>query len=89
MRDAVRDARPDAIINCAAWTDVDGAETAEAEATLMNGAGAGQLAAAATETGARLVHVSTDYVFGGDATSPYREDAPPARSAPTGARSSR
>ena len=76
VRDAVRDARPDAIINCAAWTDVDGAETAEAEATLINGDGAGHLAAAAAEAGAQLVHVSTDYVFGGDATSPYREDAP-------------
>jgi dTDP-4-dehydrorhamnose reductase len=76
VRAAVRDTRPDAVINCAAWTNVDGAEVAEAEATLINGDGAGHLAAAAAEAGAHIVHVSTDYVFGGDATSPYREDAP-------------
>ena len=76
VRLAVRDARPDAIINCAAWTDVDGAETAEAEATRINGDGAGHVAAAAAEAGAHVVHVSTDYVFGGDASSPYPEDAP-------------
>jgi dTDP-4-dehydrorhamnose reductase len=76
VRAAVRAARPDAIVNCAAWTDVDGAETAEADATRINGDGAGHLAAAATEIGAHLVHVSTDYVFPGDATSPYAEDAP-------------
>ena len=76
VRAAVRDARPDAIINCAAWTNVDGAETAEAEATLINGDGAGHLAAAAAEVGAHIVHVSTDYVFAGDATAPYPEDAP-------------
>jgi dTDP-4-dehydrorhamnose reductase len=76
VRAAVLDTRPDAVINCAAWTNVDGAETAEAEATLINGAGAGHLAAAAAEAGAHIVHVSTDYVFAGDATSPYREDAP-------------
>ncbi len=44
---AVQDARPDAIINCAAWTDVDGAETAEAQATAVNGTGPGLLAQAA------------------------------------------
>jgi dTDP-4-dehydrorhamnose reductase len=76
VRAAVRDARPDAIVNCAAWTDVDGAETAEAAATAVNGEGAGHLAAAAAEAGAHVVHVSTDYVFAGDATEPYREDAP-------------
>jgi dTDP-4-dehydrorhamnose reductase len=71
VRAAVSDTRPDAIINCAAWTDVDGAEADEAAATLINGDGAGHLAA----TGVHTVHVSTDYVFGGDATTPYREDA--------------
>src|SRR5918911_4250906 len=73
---AVRDARPDAVINCAAWTDVDGAEAAENAATTVNGAGAGHVAAAAAEAGAHVVHVSTDYVFPGDASEPYREDAP-------------
>jgi len=69
---AVRAARPGAIINCAAWTDVDGAEAHEAQATRINGDGAGHLAA----TGVHTVQVSTDYVFPGDATTPYLEDAP-------------
>jgi dTDP-4-dehydrorhamnose reductase len=73
---AVTAAQPDAVINCAAWTDVDGAETAEAQATAVNGAGAGHLAAAATAAGALTVQVSTDYVFDGLATEPYPEDAP-------------
>jgi dTDP-4-dehydrorhamnose reductase len=73
---AVRAARPDAIVNCAAWTDVDGAEAHEAEATAVNGAGAGHLAAAAAAAGAHLVHVSSDYVFDGTSSKPYPEDAP-------------
>jgi dTDP-4-dehydrorhamnose reductase len=72
---AIAAARPDAVINCAAWTDVDGAEADEAAATAVNGAGAGHVAAAAAEAGALVVHVSTDYVFDGDATEPYKEDA--------------
>src|SRR3954447_15714080 len=76
VRAAVRDARPNAIVNCAAWTDVDRAEASEAAATLINGDGAGHVAAAAAEAGAHVVHVSTDYVFPGDATEPYPEDAP-------------
>jgi len=76
VRAAVRDVRPDAVINCAAWTDVDGAEASEPQATVVNGDGAGHVAAAAAEVDAHVVHVSTDYVFGGDATAPYREDAP-------------
>jgi dTDP-4-dehydrorhamnose reductase len=59
-------AEPRAVVNCAAWTDVDGAETAEAAATAVNGDGAGNVARAAAETGARIVHVSTDYVFDGE-----------------------
>jgi dTDP-4-dehydrorhamnose reductase len=66
----------DVVLNAAAWTDVDGAERHEAEATLVNGAGVANLARAAAASGARLVHVSTDYVFRGDAVSPYPEDAP-------------
>jgi dTDP-4-dehydrorhamnose reductase len=76
VRTAVLAARPDAVINCAAWTDVDGAEAAEAQATAVNGAGAGHVAAAAAEAGTLLVHVSSDYVFDGRASEPYREDAP-------------
>ena len=74
VRLAMGDVQPDAVINCAAWTDVDAAEAAEAQATLINGDGAGHVAAAAASIGAHVVHVSTDYVFGGNATSPYLED---------------
>jgi dTDP-4-dehydrorhamnose reductase len=73
VRAAVRDLRPDAVIHCAAWTDVDGAEAAEDRATAINGDGAAHVAAAAAEAGAFVVHVSTDYVFPGDATQPYEE----------------
>ncbi|GAA1159835.1 dTDP-4-dehydrorhamnose reductase [Kitasatospora gansuensis] len=66
------------VVNCAAWTDVDGAETAEAAATAVNGTGVRNLAAACAATGARLLHVSTDYVLPGDATEPYAESAPTA-----------
>lgn len=63
------------VVNCAAWTDVDGAETAEEAATAVNGTGVRVLAAACAEAGARLLHVSTDYVLPGDASQPYPEDA--------------
>jgi dTDP-4-dehydrorhamnose reductase len=66
------------VVNCAAWTDVDGAEEHEADATRVNGAAVELLARASAATGARLLHVSTDYVFAGDAASPYPEDAPTA-----------
>ncbi len=64
------------VVNCAAWTDVDGAETAEEAATAVNGTGVRHLAAACAGTDARLLHVSTDYVLPGDAGHPYPEDAP-------------
>ena len=67
---------PAAVINCAAWTDVDGAEASEAEATAINGAGAGNVARAAAEIGALCVHVGSDYVFAGDGGEPYTESAP-------------
>ena len=73
MREAVVAARPDAVINCAAWTDVDGAETMEPDAQAVNGTGAGHVAAAAQAAGAFVVHVSTDYVFAGDKRTPYLE----------------
>jgi dTDP-4-dehydrorhamnose reductase len=66
----------DVVVNAAAWTDVDGAEADEAAATAVNGTGTRHVAAACAATGARLLHVSTDYVFPGDATTPYPEDAP-------------
>ena len=74
--DVVADTEPDAVINCAAFTDVDGAEDQEDVALAVNGAGAGNLAAAAAAHGARSVHVSTDYVFPGDAARPYVESDP-------------
>src|SRR3954468_15054578 len=57
--------RPDVVINCAAWTDVDGAETSEQAAFAVNGTGAGNVAAAAAEVGASVVYVSSDYLFDG------------------------
>lgn len=65
-----------AVINCAAYTDVDGAETDEALALRINGEGAGLLARACARANVPLVHYSTDYVFSGDATAPYAVDAP-------------
>jgi dTDP-4-dehydrorhamnose reductase len=76
VRAAVAAAQPDAVVNCAAWTDVDGAEAQEADATALNGAAAGHVAAAAAAAGAFTVQVSTDYVFDGTATEPYTESAP-------------
>jgi dTDP-4-dehydrorhamnose reductase len=73
---AVAAARPDAVINCAAWTDVDAAEAHEAEATAVNGTAAGHVAAAAAAAGAFVVHVSSDYVFPGTAHTPYTESSP-------------
>jgi dTDP-4-dehydrorhamnose reductase len=66
----------DLVVNAAAWTDVDGAEADEAAATAVNGTGPAVLAAACAAHGARLIQVSTDYVFAGDADRPYPEDAP-------------
>ena len=64
------------VVNCAAWTAVDDAETAEAAAFSVNAVGAQNLALACASAGASLVQVSTDYVFAGDAASPYPVDAP-------------
>ena len=64
---------PDAVINCAAWTDVDGAEADEPGAMAVNETGAGNLAAAAAGNGARILYVSSDYVFDGQKRTPYVE----------------
>jgi dTDP-4-dehydrorhamnose reductase len=66
----------DLVINCAAYTNVDLAETEEAPATRINGDGVRVLAARCAEVGATLVHFSTDYVFDGRATHPYPTDHP-------------
>src|ERR1700742_4415932 len=70
--------RPGVVINSAAWTDVDGAEEAEEAAFAVNGAGAGNVAAAAAELGAAVVYISTDYVFDGAKRAPYVESDQPA-----------
>jgi dTDP-4-dehydrorhamnose reductase len=75
---AVAEHQPDVVVNCAAWTAVDDAETQESEALRINGDGPRNLAAACAKTGARLLQVSTDYVFAGNGSSPYAEDAPTA-----------
>jgi dTDP-4-dehydrorhamnose reductase len=68
--------RPRLVINCAAYTDVDGAESHEDDANAINGDGVGRLARACAHHGATLVHFGTDYVFSGDASAPYPVDAP-------------
>jgi dTDP-4-dehydrorhamnose reductase len=74
VREAVAD--HDVVVNTAAWTDVDGAEAQEEQATLINGGAVGVLAEACAAAGAVLIHVSTDYVFAGDALMAYPENAP-------------
>ena len=78
VRQAVAQTRAEVIVNCAAYTNVERAEEDEARADLLNHKAAAYLAAAAKETGATLIHVSTDYVFDGTAHLPYTEDAPTA-----------
>ena len=78
-RDAVQRtvaaARPDVIINAAAYTAVDKAESEKELALRVNGAGAGHLAEAARDGGTRLLHISTDFVFDGGQSRPYAPDA--------------
>jgi dTDP-4-dehydrorhamnose reductase len=78
VRDAFGQAQPEVVVNCAAWTAVDAAETNEADALAVNGGGPANLSAACLSAGARLVQLSTDYVFDGTALQPYAEDAVPA-----------
>jgi dTDP-4-dehydrorhamnose reductase len=78
VADALRDLRPDVVINAAAYTAVDAAETDEPRALAVNAGGPAALAAACAAGGARLLHLSTDYVFAGTALQPYPEAASPA-----------
>jgi len=71
--DIVRSVKPDAIINCAAYTAVDASESNLDLAYKINAIGPRNLSIAATDVGARLMHISTDYVFDGEGKSPYRE----------------
>jgi dTDP-4-dehydrorhamnose reductase len=66
----------DVVINAAGYTDVDGAELEPTKAMAVNGHAVEQLAGVCQTAGARLLHVSTDYVFAGDSVTPYPEDAP-------------
>ncbi len=77
IRRVVREAKPGVIVNAAAHTAVDKAESEEALATRINAEAPGVLAEEAKRLGALLVHYSTDYVFDGTKKSPYREDDPP------------
>jgi dTDP-4-dehydrorhamnose reductase len=72
----VEETEPEAIVNCAAWTDVDGAESDRDGAMAVNATGAGNVACAAAAVGARIVHVSTDYVFNGAKREPWLESDP-------------
>lgn len=71
-------ARPDVVVNCAAYTAVDAAQTQPARARAVNADGPANLARACLRADAALLHLSTDYVFAGAATSPYGEDEPTA-----------
>ncbi len=76
VRDVLRATRAEAVVNCAAYTDVDGAESDWATAEAVNCTGAGNVAAAAAKAGASIVHVSTDYVFDGSKRTPWLESDP-------------
>lgn len=76
VREIVGQATPAAVLNCAAWTDVDGAEAEEGEALRVNRDGARNVAAAAAAVGASVIYPSTDYVFDGEKENPYVESDP-------------
>lgn len=74
---AICDFHPDIVIHAAAYTDVDGCELNPDKAYLVNGIGTKNVAIACKKCGAKLVYISTDYVFDGEKTSPYNEDDVP------------
>lgn len=76
VTELIEQTSPSIIINCAAWTDVDGAESNESAASKVNADGAHNLALAAAMYGIRLVHVSTDYVFSGETHKPFEINDP-------------
>jgi dTDP-4-dehydrorhamnose reductase len=71
----VQDFKPTWIINCAAWTDVDGAENFYEDACELNGVAVENIAIAAGSIGCRVIHISTDYVFDGESETPYEENS--------------
>jgi dTDP-4-dehydrorhamnose reductase len=72
VRDVIANLSPKVIVNCAAWTDVDGAESNELKASRVNSDGSENLALAAKLSNSKLIHVSTDYVFSGESLKPWR-----------------
>ena len=72
VRDVIAKLSPTVIVNCAAWTDVDGAENHETDAVRVNGDGPENLALAANLSTSKLIHISTDYVFSGGSQSPWQ-----------------
>ncbi len=74
VRETITKLSPRVIVNCAAWTDVDGAEINEQSASKVNSDGAENMAFAAKECGAKLIHISTDYVFSGLSKIPWEVD---------------
>ena len=76
VHEAVRAHRPEVVVNCSAWTDVDGCESDLDRARRTNAEAVGHLSEAADRVGTHLVHVSTDFVFDGRADTPYPEDHP-------------
>lgn len=82
VEEVIAEVKPDIVVNCAAWTDVDRAEDHEREAMRVNDVAAGIVSATAASYGAKALYVSSDYVFDGDKGSPYVEsDLPAATSA--------
>ena len=77
VKAVVRELRPDVVVNCAAYNDVDGAEDHPEQALSVNAFGVRSLASAARAVGATLVHYSSDFVFDGTATEPYAEEDRP------------
>ncbi len=73
----IKETKPDVIINAAAYTAVDNCETDKAKAMLVNGTAVGYLAQATKMAGAKLIHISTDYIFDGEKEGPYTEDDKP------------
>lgn len=69
--------KPDTIVNCAAFSNVDACETQISDAFAVNAIGAGNIAFAAKQTGAKVIHISTDYVFDGTKIAPYKETDKP------------
>lgn len=76
VRKALVSLKPSVVINCIAFTDVDGSESNQERAFLVNGEGVANLAAVTADIGAKLVHISSDYVFDGSKGSPYLEEDP-------------